>query len=108
MRVLLPIRALLGEILAQVQFPSTLRLKTSSIQATVHEENASALKLATEQIITSRTRHYHVRWHFFWEAVQTGNVIVVYVETKKQDADFLTKIVSFANFETNRKRVLGW
>ena len=70
--------------------------------------NTSALWLATEQQVTSRTRHYHIRWHHFWEAVKEGNVLVQYVETNEQDADYLTKCRSLPTFLANRSRVQGW
>ena len=108
MRVLLPIRALIDELSNAVEVSPPLRLEGNSVRATVHEDNTSALRLATEQQITARTRHYHVRWHFFWKEIRDGNIEVVYVETTNQQADFLTKILSFERFADNRKKVLGW
>ena len=45
----------------------------------------------TTQKITSRTRHYHVRWHFFWQDVCDRMIDVIYVETKEQQADYIIK-----------------
>ena len=99
---------LVEELMKNVKIPPSLRTLGKHIRATVHEDNTSCLSLANDQRITSRTRHYHVRWHFFWHHVNQGNVEVVYVETNKQDADYLTKSLPVEPFLANRKRVQGW
>ena len=108
MRVLLPIRALVIEMVSMITFPRHLQVLTNTFTATVYEDNTSALALATEQRLTSRTRHYHVRYHHFWSSISDGNVEVVYVETTQQDADYLNKMASFEVFACNRRRVQGW
>jgi hypothetical protein len=74
----------------------------------VYEDNTSALTLANEQRITSRTRHYHTRWHFFWEHVKSGEVEIVHVATIDQEADYLTKGLPREPFERIRRKVQGW
>jgi len=91
MRVLLPIRSTLIEMINNISFPSQLKVFINQITTTTHEDNTSALTLANDQRITSRTRHYQVSWHFFWQAVCQGNVKVAYIDTKNQEADYLTK-----------------
>ena len=108
MRTLLPIRQLIQEIVTTVSIPNHLQLTSANLRATVYEDNTSALTLATEQQITSRTRHYHVRWHHFWQAVREGKIVVEYVETSHQDADYLTKCNVWVTFSSNRLRVQGW
>ena len=108
MRVLLPLRGLIEEFIKNVDIPKHLRPLDNRIHATCHEDNSSCLSLATDQKLTSRTRHYHVRWHFFWHHVNKGDVKVVYVETKNQDADYLTKALPVEPFCQNRVRVQGW
>ena len=108
MRVLLPLRGIANELLSKVSFPSNLSTLKNNLRATVKEDNTSALSLATEQRLTSRTRHYHVRWHFFWQSINDGKVEVIYVATKDQDADYLTKGLPWVTFQANRKRVQGW
>ena len=108
MRTLLPIRLLLLEIIENVSFPSMMTLNSSTLRATVYEDNTSALTLATDQHITLRTRHYHVRWHHFWESIRDGHAIVEYVTTDQQDADYLTKVNNLLIFAKNRFRVQGW
>ena len=108
MRTLLPIRRLILDMIHQVAFPEFMQLESHQFQATVREDNTSALNLATEQQITSRTRHYQVRWHHFWQNVREGDATVEYVETKEQDADYLTKSNALVVFMNNRFRVQGW
>ena len=108
MRALLPIQSLVSEFMERVDVPVDLRGVEKVVHATAHEDNTSALSLATGQRLTSRTRHYHCRWHFFWQAVQTGQVEVIYCETQEQDADYMTKPLVFVTFIANRRRVQGW
>ena len=108
MRALLPIQGLLTEFMRQVDVPANLRGIGQIVHATTHEDNTAALSLATEQRLTSRTRHYHCRWHFFWQHVQNGNVEVIYCDTTEQDADYLTKALVYDKFVLNRGRVQGW
>jgi len=92
----------------QVNVPNHLRGIGQRVHATTHEDNTGALTLATEQRLTPRTRHYHCRWHFFWQHVQDGDVEVVYCDTAEQDADYLTKPLVHDKFVANRERVQGW
>ena len=105
MRSLLPLNALLKEVAIAVRLPANA---IATIKCTVFEDNNGALLLATNQKISNRTKHFLVEWHFFWEHVQEGVVQVVKIDTKDQQADFLTKGLSRELFETNRKSVQGW
>ena len=111
MRVLIPVRRLLAELLEGIGIP----LPTpTTVSARVFEDNNSALQLAVNQRITNRTRHYLVKWHHFWSCVKPTEdgvlpeIKVLRVDTNLQDADFLTKGLVKDVFEANRKRVIGW
>ena len=106
--VRLPLRGIANDLLYQVSFPSSLSTLKNNLQATVKEDNTSALSLATEQRLTSRTRHYHIRWHFFWQSINDGKVEVIYVATKDQDADYLTKGLTCELFEHCHELNQGW
>ena len=108
MRALLPIRNLLLEMIANLNVPDSFRDHSSSFAVTVFEDNQAALNLATTQRLTSRTRHYHVRWHFFWQAVRDGKLDVVYIATREQEADYLTKGLPAPVFVYLRMKVQGW
>jgi hypothetical protein len=105
MRTLLPLRSLLIELANGLSLSADI---TSSIKCTVFEDNSGALLLATNQKISARTKHFLVDWHFFWQAVNDQEVTVVKIDTKDQQADFLTKGLARELFESNRKSVQGW
>ena len=107
MRTLLPIRSQLIELLDAIGMSVTL-LGNSTIRSIAHEDNSSALSLANDQRITSRTRHYAVKWHFFWEHVRDGTIVVVKVPTDDQCADYLTKGLVREIFERCRRLSQGW
>ena len=107
MRVLLPLRSQLIELLTEIGMSATM-LGSSTIRSIAHEDNSSALSLATDQRITSRTRHYAVKWHFFWEHVRNGTIEVVKVPTADQCADYLTKGLVREVFERCRRLSQGW
>jgi len=90
-----------------ISSPSQLKVFNTQLTTTTHEDT-SALTLANDQRITSRTRHYHVRWHFFWQAVRQGNVKVACIDTKNQEADYLTKGLPLDTFRQLRHKVQGW
>lgn len=104
-RTLIPIRSLVLELAANLEIPESI---STSINSTVFEDNNGALLLANNQRITSRTRYFQVKWHFFWEYVKRGDVKVVYISTDEQRADFLTKMNPKEVFEKIRKMVQGW
>ena len=65
MRTLIPIRLLVCEMVDKIALPPSLKSTDTFFIATVYSDNTSAVTLTTEQRLTSRTRHYHVRFHHF-------------------------------------------
>ena len=108
MRVLIPIREMLLEFEKYVDVPAHFRSVDSSISTTVHEDNNGALMLATEHRITTRTKHYNIKWHHFWDHVRNGNIQVVRVPTQEQCADYFTKGLVREVFERCRAMNQGW
>ena len=109
MRALLPLKRMLVEWIQNVSMPKHLAPDGHRVHTKVHEDNTAALNLAVEQRITNRTRHYHVRWHFFWQSLNDDDDLeVVYVETVSQQADYLTKSLTWEKFQANRNLVQGW
>lgn len=105
MRTLIPIRGMILELVIYLNVPRTV---SSSLHCTVFEDNSGALILATNQRLTSRTKYFHVKWHFFWSHVKSGDIQVVKVDTHHQVADYLTKGLSREVFERIRKLAQGW
>jgi hypothetical protein len=114
MRAVLPVREFLKEIITGLDLPSEYLKFDSSMfknfETTVHEDNSSALNLAVKQKITSRTKHYLVKYHFFWSHINEpkNNIKVVKVPTDKQRADYLTKGLTRDLFENCRLLNQGW
>jgi hypothetical protein len=105
LRVVLPLRNLLLEVITGIKLPPTF---CTTIRCQVFEDNNGALLLATQQKITSRTKYFCVKWHHFWEQVQNGTIEVKKIATQEQRADYLTKGLPRETFETIRRMVQGW
>ena len=100
MCTLLPLCALLVELTNGLSLSDNITL---SIKCTVFEDNSSMLLLETNQNISACTEYFQAYWHFFWKAVNDQEVTVVKIDTKDQQANFLTKGLTCKLFEPNRK-----
>jgi hypothetical protein len=81
----------------------------ATIMADVFEDNHGCLALATNHRLTSRTKYFHVKYHWFWYYYKVYREFeVCYVQSSQQDADYLTKQLPKDVFKTNRQRVQGW
>jgi hypothetical protein len=105
MKLLIPIRGMIVELVLVLSIPRSL---SACIHCTVFEDNNGALILAVHQRLTSRTKYFHVKWHFFWSHVKSGEIQVLKVDTHHQRADYLTKGLSREVFERIRELVQGW
>ena len=63
---------------------------------TIYEDNEACINLSKNPQEFKRTRHIQVKYHFIRSHVKSNSVKLVYVSTKDQLADFLTKGVSGA------------
>ena len=110
LRALLPLKRMLIEATAETELDSPIQ---STISAQAFEDNQGAFYLANNQRITSRTRWYLNKWHWFWQYVNKDGVgpdkfAVHKIDTELQDADYMTKALAPEVFEANRFRVQGW
>ena len=117
MRAIIPIRETLLEMIQSVdmvdannKWPFGSRDNLCSFKTVVHEDNSAALSLAVNQKVTSRTKHWCVKFHFFWSYVndEKNNTQCVKVDTKNQKADYLTKGLTKDSFEHCRFLNQGW
>ena len=104
LKTLLPLKWLIQEMLSQV---GTAKLRSTVIKATVFEDNQSALYLATNQRITSRTKYFLTKWHWFWSHYPK-EFSILKCESSQMLADWLTKPLSRDKFQANRLAVIGW
>ena len=117
MRVVIPLRETLLEMInavdavdSQRKRPFGTREDLRAFKTVIHEDNAAALSLAVNQKVTSRTKHWCVKFHFFWSYINDikHNTSCVKVDTKSQRADYLTKGLTKENFERCRFLNQGW
>jgi hypothetical protein len=58
----------------------------------------SAISVAKNLVLHSKTKHIEVRYHFLIDNVEKGNIDLIHVPTEKQLADILTKPLQKATF----------
>ena len=117
MRIVVPIRETMLELINNVDMiddrghspfgnRSTLRL----FKTRIYEDNSTALNLAIKQKVTSRTKHWAVKFHFFWSHLndKDKNMECLKVGTKEQRADYLTKGLTRELFQHCRELNQGW
>jgi hypothetical protein len=66
------------------------------------------LRTTMELTFTHCTTYYIVKWHYFWNAVQNGEVAVFKIDTLHQGVDYLRKGLAYEAFEQIRKINQGW
>ena len=105
MRVLIPLRSLMVHALEILK--KSINIPTE-FKATVYEDNMGAYYLANNQRLTPRSKFFSIKFHHFWEAVNSQEISVERIETTEQNADYLTKGLPRETFIGNRNRVQGW
>ncbi|XP_074337612.1 secreted RxLR effector protein 161-like [Apium graveolens] len=88
------LRGLLREVLRQ-QVGSVI----------IYIDNKSAIELMKNPILHGRSKHIDVRFHFIWECIEHGELVVRYVGTRKQKADILTKALGRVKFEIMQEQI---
>jgi hypothetical protein len=61
-------------------------------------DSTSAISVAKNTVLHSRTKHIEVWYHFLRDNVKKGNIDLTHVPTEKQLADILTKPLDPATF----------
>ena len=80
----------------------------------IFEDNQAAFMLAAGHQLSKGTKHFAIKFHWFWQFVYNeetnpdGWLVVEKIATDLQDADYLTKGLVKVKFEANRMRVQGW
>ena len=110
MKALVPLCGLVDDIL--IYFKQSL--SSSTIHCIVYEDNQGAYLLITNQRVSSRTKHFCIKHHWFWSHVHhpgrrpDGWVVVLECSTELMNVDYLTKCPARVIFQANRKHVQGW
>jgi hypothetical protein len=102
LRALIPIKHTLEELTNNLDLPLELK---ATICARALGDNTAAITLAKTHLLTSRTGYYHTAAHHFWQYVGDDpefGLEIGLIDTKKMDADFLTKSIPREPFSANR------
>ena len=73
----------------------------------VKEDNVGAIHLAKNTATTPNSKHIDIRHHFIRERVANGEFKVIYVPSKEQHADFLSKPLHTRMLEVHRNFVMN-
>ena len=105
-RVLLP----LIDIVKQLSKAVGLDLNETTMQVSIHEDNAGALILAQTLPpgFTPRSKHYAVKTIWFREQIKQRGIKLCKIDTKEQLGDLFTKGLPLPTFEYLRKLLMGW
>ena len=107
MRDLLPLQELVVTLSKALHISKE---KRSTIKSTIWEDNSAALILAKLDfpLMTPRSKHIAVKYHWFREHVDHDKVKIEKVNTLNQLADLFTKGLRTAQFRILRKQLMGW
>ena len=61
--------------------------------------NKSAIELSKHPSFNRSTKHIEVKFHFIWEKIEEGEIVIKYVSSKDQLADILTKSLPRVTFK---------
>jgi hypothetical protein len=61
-------------------------------------DSISAISIAKNPVLHSKTKHIEVRYHFLRDNVEKGKIALIHVPTHDQLADILTKPLDQASF----------
>ena len=60
----------------------------------IMEDNTGAIKLSDNPEFHKKTKHINIKYHFIRELVKENKIRLLYINTKEQLADPLTKAIS--------------
>ena len=66
-------------------------LKLSTVKIQIGIDNQGAMSLAANPLAHTRSKHIDTRHHFIREVLQSGRVLLYYVESKDNNSDVFTK-----------------
>lgn len=91
------LKSLLNEIEKPIpiQFPDNITPSAPSVHSMhaviINCDNQGAAALARNPQAHARSKHIDIKWHYQWEKIEDGSVVLRYIPTDQQIADGLTK-----------------
>ena len=65
----------------------------------IYTDNSGALALAKNPVFHERTKHIAVKYYYIRQLIEKGIINLVYINTKDQKADGLTKPLNKTKFK---------
>ncbi|CAL2247251.1 unnamed protein product [Prunus armeniaca] len=91
------------QIVGSLCFP---RLQSSKVGVTtILCDNTSAIAITKNLMHHHKTRHINRRFHFIRDALQNGEIDLLYCKTEEQIADIFTKALVRDRFEYLRRKL---
>ena len=69
----------------------------------IFEDNQACIKMAENPVVSQRTKHFDIQYHYVRECVLRQSIEIRYIESAKQLADLHTKALARVVFERLRK-----
>ena len=73
----------------------------------VNVDNVGAIYLAKNQVLSQRTKHIGVRYHFVRDYIEDGLVKIIFVKSQNNDADMFTKNLPNELFKKHTEKVMN-
>jgi hypothetical protein len=107
LRAAIPLIAVTKSVTAGLAYS---RDRILTFKATVHEDNQGALILSNLEPgrHTPRSKFYALRLHWFRSWLKPNEIEIIFISTKLQKADYLTKPLQSMPFANNRRLSMGW
>ncbi len=73
----------------------------------IHQDNQGSIAISKNAVVSRRTKHIDIKYHYVREMVETGEVTMDYIPTEKMLADCLTKAVNKNILDYAKSKILG-
>ena len=73
----------------------------------VNVDNVGAIYLAKNQVLSQRSKHIGVQYHFVRDYIEDGLVKIIFVKSQNNDADMFTKNLPSELFKKHTDNVMN-
>jgi hypothetical protein len=73
----------------------------------IHEDNQACIKIATNEVCSSKTKHIAMKYHLVRSYIKQGDIIVKFASSLEQIADGLTRVLVTNQHQRFRGSILG-
>jgi hypothetical protein len=74
---------------------------------TIWEDNQSAIAYSQNALVSEKTKHIGLKWHFLKDHVEQGTIKLRYFPTHQMMADMFTKPLPGSALTRHRSAILG-